>query len=146
MKKQECLTLHAYEAILSEAIRPIASELRGFDAADLIAFARLEREASLAALVASAADFYYRPGHFRISGASDVRVDWNSTPEICLKLVFRHDGIEVYFDLVLGSKEGSLAIDYINYQTAGGADVLPPLKLQRSLDDCRLLVEQTALN
>lgn len=146
MKKQDCLSLHAYEAILTEAVKPIASELRGFDAADLIAFSRLERDASLAALVDSAVEFYYQPGHFRIFGAGGVRANWNSTPEIRLKLMFRNMGIEVYFDLVLGTDEGALSIDYINFQPADGTTVLPPRTLQRSLEDCRLSVNATSLN
>lgn len=146
MKKQDCLSLHAYEAVLTEAVKPIASELRGIDAADLIAFARLEREASLAELVDSAVEFYYRPGHFGISGTGSVRADWNGTPEIRLMLMFRNEDIEVYFILVLGTDEGALSIDYINYQCAHPSGVLSPERLKRSLEDCRLMADAWSVN
>ena len=50
------------EQILAEAIRPVASELRLVDAADLISLLKFEHYGSLADLVSSAAELYFHPG------------------------------------------------------------------------------------
>ena len=62
----------ARELIVADAIGEVVSELRLVDAADYIAFIRLEHFACISDIVDSAAELYFMPGTLRLGhGAND---------------------------------------------------------------------------
>lgn len=104
------------EKIVAEAIRPVATELRLIDAADLIALLRFESYASLADLVESAAELYFLPGTVNFGLGGNYSLDWNSYPEIVLDLELKPRGVTVYVRLVLAGETAAIEINHINFQ------------------------------
>lgn len=103
------------EKIIADALRPIASELRLIDAADLIALLRFERNAELAELVSEAAELYFVPGTIRLGGGGDYHLEWRGEPKIALDLELRLRGATVYLRLTLQDETGGIEINHIDF-------------------------------
>jgi len=103
------------EKIIADAMRPVASELRLIDAADLIALLRFERHAELAELVASAAELYFMPGTVVLGAGGDYRLEWRGEPQIVLDLELRPKGLIVYLRLYLQDETGGVEINHIAF-------------------------------
>jgi len=114
MKK--CPYSQAREAILAEAISPVASELRLLDAADLISLLRFERHGNLADLVSSAAELYFLPGTVNFGHGGDYRLDWDGQPSVTLDLEIKPRGVTVYAQLALHADQAGVAINHIAFQ------------------------------
>lgn len=126
------------EAALAVGVRPLATELRELNVADLVAFARLDRLGSLRALVQSAAELHFRPDYFDLVGPAEATMGWQGAPVISLSMLYRYSGIEVYFRLNLESSVCSVEIDFVRgVETAQPQDSLE-LFLQKSLVDCKI--------
>lgn len=104
------------EAILAEAISPVAAELRLLDAADLVSLLRFERHGNLADLVASAAELYFLPGTVNFGLGGDYKLDWDTCPSITLDLEIKPRGVTVYAQLALHADTAGIAINHIAFQ------------------------------
>ncbi len=105
----------AREAIVGEAIREVVSELRLVDIADFVAYIHLERMASLADIVDSAAELYFMPGTLRLGHGGEARVDWTTPPSIALDLELRPSGATVYFTLTLAAEHAAVDVNYVAF-------------------------------
>ncbi|MCX8996091.1 hypothetical protein NOF55_03140 [Rhizobiaceae bacterium BDR2-2] len=114
MKK--CPYSQKREAILAEAISPVAAELRLLDASDLISLLRFECHGSLVDLVASAAELYFLPGTVNFGLGGDFRLDWDSQPSITLDLEIRPQGVTIYAQLTLQAEEAGVSINHIAFE------------------------------
>jgi len=103
------------EKIIADAMRPVASELRLIDAADLIALLRFERHAELADLVSSAAELYFMPGTVVLGSGGDYRLEWRGEPQIVLDLELRLTGLIAYLRLYLQDETGGVEISHIAF-------------------------------
>ncbi|MBU2583339.1 MAG: hypothetical protein KJ622_16650 [Alphaproteobacteria bacterium] len=113
MRKQSWLAGGACEETLARELLPVASELRNFDVADLIAFSRLERSESLKSLVNSAVEQFFKPGNIEILDAGDVRVAWGNAPEIEFNFRFASSPLKLYFRMLLSNSYGAFDVDFI---------------------------------
>jgi hypothetical protein len=104
------------EQILAEAIRPVASELRLVDAADLISLLRFEHYGSLADLVASAAELYFHPGTVSLGIGGNYRLEWDSEPEVELDLEIKPQGVTIYAKLALSKNHAGVEISHIDFK------------------------------
>jgi hypothetical protein len=104
------------EQILAEAIRPVASELRLVDAADLISLLRFEHYGSLADLVASAAELYFHPGTVSLGVGGNYRLEWDSEPEVELDLEIKPQGVTIYAKLALSKNHAGVEISHIDFK------------------------------
>ena len=119
-------------------MRPIASELRGFEVVDIIAFSRFEKCGNIKSMVNSAAEQYFKPGVFEVLDAGEARLVWGSVPEVVFNMSFRSAEMTVYFRLYLSGSVGGVAIDYIE---CDGLDVNSnklPVYLDGELTKARL--------
>lgn len=114
MKK--CPYSQKREAILAEAISPVAAELRLLDAADLISLLRFECHGNLADLVASAAELYFLPGTVNFGFGGDFKLDWDTYPSITLDLEIKPRGVTIYAQLALQADQAGVAINHIAFQ------------------------------
>ncbi len=105
----------ARELIVSEAIQPVVQELRMIEAADYIAFIRLEHFASISDLVDSAAELYFMPGTVRLGNGGDAIVGWAEAPRILLDLELRPRGATVYFTLSLADRMAGVQVNYVSF-------------------------------
>jgi hypothetical protein len=104
------------EQILAEAIRPVASELRLVDAADLISLLKFEHYGSLADLVASAAELYFHPGTVSLGVGGNYRLEWDSEPEVELDLEIKPQGVTIYAKLALSKNHAGVEINHIDFK------------------------------
>lgn len=101
------------ERILGDAMRDVASELRLIDAIEFISFVRLEKFAHIENLVNAASELYFRPGSLSFGASAEASVDWGRAPSILLDMEFRHQGLSVYFSLILESLRAAVAINFM---------------------------------
>ena len=104
------------EQILAEAIRPVASELRLVDAADLISLLKFEHYGSLADLVSSAAELYFHPGTVKLGVGGNYRLEWDSEPEVELDLEIKPQGVTIYAKLALSKNHAGVEINHIDFK------------------------------
>ena len=114
MKK--CKFSEQREQIVAEALRPVATELRLIDAADLIALLRFESYGNLADLVASAAELYFLPGTVNFGIGGDYELDWGIEPKVTLDLELKPQGVTIYTQLTLGKDAAGVEITHIAYE------------------------------
>jgi len=134
------------EKIVAEALRPVATELRLIDAADLVSLLRYERWGNLADLVSSAAELYFLPGTVRFGVSGDYTLDWNSTPEILLDLEIKPDGVSIYAKLSLTDELAGLEISHIAFQQPSADQDENTAFLARSLQKARFVVKPPSLD
>jgi len=100
------------ETIVAEAIKDVVGELSLVDAADYIAFIRLEHFSTVSDIVDSAAELYFMPGTLKLGHGGEAHVSWSEPPRIVLDLELRPAGATVYF--ALGLEEGCASVE-VNY-------------------------------
>lgn len=134
------------EKIVAEALRPVATELRLIDAADLVSLLRYERWGNLSDLVSSAAELYFLPGTVRFGVGGDYNLDWNSCPEILLDLEIKPDGVSIYAKLSLTDELAGLEISHIAFQDPSPDQDENTAFLARSLQASRFVVPPPSLD
>ena len=134
------------EKIVAEALRPVATELRLIDAADLVSLLRYERWGNLADLVSSAAELYFLPGTVRFGVGGDYTLDWDSTPEILLDLEIKPDGVSIYAKLSLTDELAGVEISHIAFQQPSANQDENTAFLARSLQKARFVVKPPSLD
>lgn len=132
------------EQILAEAIRPVASELRLVDAADLISLLKFERYGSLADLVSSAAELYFHPGTVSLGVGGDYRLEWDSEPEIELDLEIKPQGVTIYAKLALSKNHAGVEINHIDFKNPAPNPEDNTIFLRQALANSRYYTEQKA--
>ena len=131
------------EKIVAEALRPVATELRLIDAADLVSLLRYERWGNLSDLVSSAAELYFLPGTVRFGVGGDYNLDWDKLPEIVLDLEVKPIGVTVYAKLSLADVQAALEISHISFDEPSLDPAENTAFLERSLTGSRFIVMPT---
>ncbi len=103
------------EAIVAEAIKEVVGELRLVDAADYIAFIRLEHFATVSDIVDSAAELFFMPGTLKLGHGGDAHVTWSDLPRVVLDLELRPPGCTVYFALILEDERAAVEVNYVAF-------------------------------
>lgn len=132
MQKQGREYAEEREALLAEAVKEVASELRLIEAADLVAFLRTEQYGNVRSLVNASTEMYFKRGTLRFGLSGQADVTWNSPPRIVLDMEFHHHRVNVFFRLVLENDEAGVDIDYISF---GGTPARDPEDNTRRLRD-----------
>ncbi len=130
------LTPHL-EAILARHIGALTTEFRNYEAADLIALIRLDRTATLQSLLDGECDMHFKPRTMRFAGHAEVVIGWDGPPSICLALVFRHLGVELYYRVTLEAADASVEIDLIRFDRPATNPAGRGARLERALGDAR---------
>ncbi len=135
MKKHNLSAEH--EKIIAEAIRPVASELRMLDAADLIALLRFECYGNLADLVDSAAELYFLPGTFAFGAGGDYSLEWDSEPEVTLDIELKPPGVTVYAKLQLGKDRAGIEVSHVAFKNPSDNPLENTAFLKQSINEAR---------
>ncbi|MBL0370665.1 hypothetical protein JJB09_01365 [Rhizobium sp. KVB221] len=128
------------EKLVAEALRPVATELRLIDAADLVSLVRYERWGNLSDLVSSAAELYFLPGTVKFGIGGDYNLDWNRLPEILLDLEIKPAGVTIYAKLSLTDELAGLEISHIAFHSPSLDADENTAFLARSLLEARFVV------
>lgn len=107
------------EMIVGKAVESFVAELRRIDVIDLLAYARLERHDAIEELVRDAAELHFAPGFVEVDGAADVRMDWNTLPEVVLHLAMRPAGMRIHFSTVLTASSAKVRLTYVGFDRKG---------------------------
>jgi hypothetical protein len=126
------------EMIVADAIKEVVSELRLVNLADYVAFIHLERFASVADIVDSAAELYFHPGTLRLGNGGEVHVDWAGTPKVVLDLELKPSGATVYFTLGLTDRHASIDVNYVAFDTPDAKPEENTAYLQSALEHARI--------
>lgn len=103
------------EKLVADMLRPVASELRLIDAADLISMLKFECFGALSDLVSSAAELYFLPGTVNLGIGGDYWLDWESSPKVVLDLELRPENVTIYTRLTLESDQAAVEINHIAF-------------------------------
>jgi hypothetical protein len=103
------------EKALADGLRDVAAELRLIDATDLVAFLRTGQFGNIANLVNSSTELYFKPGTLAFGLSGDVELKWGETPAVALDMEFNHQGVTVYFRLLLQALQAGVDITYITF-------------------------------
>ena len=126
------------EVIVANAIGDVVRELRMVDVGDYIAYIRLERLASIADLVDSAAELYFQPGTLRLGHGGEAHVAWEGPPRIVLDLELRPSGVTVYFALTLAARKASVEVNYVAFDKPAADPAENDGFLERALEHARI--------
>ena len=89
-------------AILADALTEFVADLSLVEPGDMIDYIRGHKWATVADLVQSSSELWFRDGTLLFGCMGDVDVDWLKPPTISLDLEFQNDGICAFFTLLLG--------------------------------------------
>jgi hypothetical protein len=126
------------ERILSTYMREIGSELRLIDVVNLVVYIKQENHANIDDLISSSAELFFKPGVLNYSSAADVNLTWGGSPSVAFDLEFHHQGVTVFFSLLLGATQAGVDIRHIIFE---GPEMGPEennLRLISALEDARL--------
>lgn len=99
------------EQILAHQLSGFILELRLLDFDALTKFSANGNTRALEDLISSAAECSIRTDVLRLDGSPELFLTWNSTPSVCVPLVFRHKDLEIHFRLKLHSSAGTILVD-----------------------------------
>ena len=126
------------EIIVANAIREVVSELRLVDVGDYIAYIRLERFASIADLVDSAAELFFQPGTLKLGHGAEAHVAWSGAPRIVLDLELRPTGVTVYFALTLTAGHAAVEVNYVAFDQPSADPIENNAFLEEALEKSRI--------
>lgn len=126
------------EIIVANAIKDVVSDLRMVDVGDYIAYIRLERFATVADLVESAAELYFVPGTLRMGHGGEAQAPWDEAPRIVLDLELRPVGATVYFALTMTDQYAAVEVNYVAFDNASDDPEANNAFLEAALAHARL--------
>lgn len=132
------------EVIVASAIGDVVRDLRMVDVGDYIAYIRLERLASIADLVDTAAELYFQPGTLRLGHGGEAHVAWDGVPHIVLDLELRPAGVTVYFALTLAAHHASVEVNYVAFDRPSTDPLENDVFLERALERARIRSTQAS--
>ena len=133
------------EVLVAKAIKEAVSELRLVDVGDYIAYIRLERFASIADLVDSAAELYFLPGTLRLGHGGEAHVSWGHAPRIVLDLELRPTGATVYFALTMTAKHAAVEVNYVAFDNPSSNPRENDAFLEATLERARIRKSEPAV-
>ncbi len=138
MSSRQCDSAERKERILSEAMEPVAAELRLVDVADFITYIRSERFANIQDIVNSSIELFFRSGTLSYAWAAEFELDWSTPPQISLDMEFQHRGVVIVFKLVLHAYQTSVAIRHFSVEELAGDLEMEIRRMIEALADARL--------
>lgn len=131
------------EITVANAIKEVVSELRLVDVGDYIAYIRLERFATIADLVDSAAELHFVPGTLKLGHGGEAHVSWSGAPRIVLDLELRPPGVTVYFALSMSARQAAVEVNYVAFDDPSPDPAVNNAFLEAALENARIRKTET---
>lgn len=131
------------EITVANAIKEVVSELRLVDVGDYIAYIRLERFATIADLVDSAAELHFVPGTLKLGHGGEAHVSWSGAPRIVLDLELRPPGVTVYFALSMSARQAAVEVNYVAFDDPSPDPEVNNAFLEAALENARIRKTET---
>lgn len=110
------------EKLIAAAVRDVASEIRLFDLADLVSYFRIDRMGPVEALINSALELYFKPGRLSFAGTGSAHINWDGLTDVRLDFEFRHDGLNIFFTILMRAENAAIHINYVSVDGHSGSD------------------------
>jgi hypothetical protein len=121
MKKDTLALRSDCEKLFAQALRPVASELRLVDLDALMHHVKAGEHESIADIVASCAEPYFKAGALHFALAADARAHWESGGCVSLDLEFQAEPVTAFLRLTLGPRSGGVDLLGLHAPGAQGA-------------------------
>lgn len=110
------VTEHAErEALLAEAIRPLAAELRLVDLNCLARHILGHETGNIADLIESSCELYFKDGTISYAGTATIDLNWSGDQSVCFHLNFQNNGVTVMFELFLLPLKSAVDVKFIAF-------------------------------
>ncbi|MDD7909021.1 MULTISPECIES: hypothetical protein [Pseudovibrio] len=103
------------EALLAEAVRPVAAELRLVDLTCLARHILGNETANISDLIESSAELSFKEGTLTYAGTSTIDLNWGGDQSICFHLNFQNKGVKVMFELFLLPLKSAVDVKFIAF-------------------------------
>ena len=124
--------------ILSDAIKPVAEELRLVEVDDYIALIRFEQFGNIEDIVNSSAERFFKPGTLRYGGAAGYEFDWSTPPHVNIVMKFTYR-VFIVFRLTLSANLTDVAITHFSLARLLGDEEQEGCRMIQALVDARRL-------
>ncbi len=119
-------------------MRDLCSELRLIDIINLVIYIKTESHANIEDLISSSVELFFKPDTLRYAFAADVNLKWGMAPSIAFDMEFRHQGVTVFFSLLLDAVKAGVDIHHIVFDSPETEPEQNNERLIRALQDARL--------
>ncbi len=103
------------EALIANAVKPIAAELRMCDLSSLARHILSNETANLIDLLESSSELYFHRGALSYAGTSSIELNWGGGVTVCLHMKFEGSGVSVMFDLFLLALNSAIDVKFISF-------------------------------
>ena len=125
--------------LLAEALADVVDEIRLIEPGDMIAYVHGRQWATIADLVESSTELFFREGALIFSCAAAVDVGWTFPPSVSLDMEFQGDAVTAFFTLVLGAHDSVVDLNALWFSTARADEAAGTADLAKALADARLI-------
>ncbi|WP_208982429.1 MULTISPECIES: hypothetical protein [unclassified Pseudovibrio] len=126
------------EALIANAMKPIAAELRLCDLSSLARHILSNESANLTDLLESSTELYFKPETLMYAGTSSIDLNWNGDVTVCLHMKFTNEGVSVMFHLFLLALNSAVDVKFIAFDQPSDDPQENTKRLETALSDARL--------
>lgn len=103
------------EKVIAECVREVAADIRLIDLPDLVAHIKALQIDSVAMLVQSSVELWFKHGTLQFGQSGRAHLSWDKLPKIALDMEFHHQSVDAYFELVLEADVAAIDLSYIAF-------------------------------
>ncbi|WP_068082088.1 hypothetical protein [Polycladidibacter stylochi] len=138
MNATESVSIEAQrEAIVAEAIRPVAAELRLVELTSLARHVLGNETANLEDLIGSSSELYFKQDTLKFASTSTIDISWSGETSICLHMSFANRGVCILFHLILLPLNSAVEVKYIAFDNPSEEPLINTQRLKEALDDAK---------
>ncbi|KZL24851.1 hypothetical protein PsAD37_02510 [Pseudovibrio sp. Ad37] len=127
------------EALIANAMKPIAAELRLCDLSSLARHILSNEAANLTDLLESSSELYFKPDTLTYAGTSSIDLNWNGDVIVCLHMKFVNDGVSVMFHLFLLALNSAVDVKFIAFEQPSEDPQENTKRLETALADASVI-------
>ncbi len=125
--------------LLADAIADVVDEIRLIEPGDMIAYVHGRQWATIADLVESSTELFFREGALTFSCSATVDVGWTFPPSVSLDMEFQGGAVTAFFTLVLGSHDSVVDLNLLWFSTARADEATATTAFADALAGARLI-------
>ncbi len=125
--------------LLADALADVVDEIRLIEPGDMIAYIHGRQWATIADLVESSTELFFREGALTFSCSATVDVGWTFPPSISLDMEFQGDAVTAFFTLVLGAHGSVVDLNTRWFDAPREDEAIATAELVQALAGARLM-------
>ncbi len=138
MNKTSAEPALARARLLADALADVVDEIRLIEPGDMIAYVHGRHWATIADLVESSTELFFREGALTFGCSATVDVGWAFPPTISLDMEFQGDAVTAFFTLVLGAHDSIIDLNALWFDTPREDEATATAELAKALAGARL--------